>query len=390
MAPIASALQDLELISLMMLPFPCLLDSAIDTHPFLSSPTIHSQDSAGRDMCKYLLDMAAADEEIRDLIWNPLGAYLSPSSTERTSFFLERLSQWRAMNSMAFSSYIECLSPPTNLTYKTIDEYNLPPLPLSDISQDTCLALALYTFYNARLFWAHGLFNPSNSSPELNSYFYLYQHLRLVATSMQIQQPQQLPCESIKISHTPMLYVAGHSCPNANWSHWIIRTLRKMNSHGLFDSNAFPMCLDILLTLEKSVALTTGSRYTQQYPRPCQRVISAFFPQPSGGGYTAYYAGPEPSEDGEESTRHYPLGVASWSSGMSSSEVELDLFDIAHGQTFDIDWLKEQRAVKNWLTWAGSPGFSLDRALADHINGTRFLPDYPGGGLDGTSESHNS
>ncbi|KAL3447306.1 hypothetical protein BJX65DRAFT_308035 [Aspergillus insuetus] len=164
-----------------------------------------------------------------------------------------------------------------------------------------------------------------------------------------------------------------------------------MSSHGLFDGNAFATSLDILLTLEKSVAVTTGSRYTQQYPRPCQRVISAFFPQPSGkGSYIAYYAGPEPSEDGVESARHYPLGVASWSSAMSSSEVELDLFDIAHGQTFDIDWLREQRAVKDWLTWAGSPGFSLDRALADHINGTRFLPDCHEGRLDVTSESHNS
>ncbi|KAL3490558.1 hypothetical protein BJX62DRAFT_238015 [Aspergillus germanicus] len=345
MAPIASALQDLELISLMMLPFPCLLDSTIDTHPFLPSPTIHSQFSAGRDMYQYLLDIVAAEEEIQDFIWNPLGAYLSPSSTERTSLFVERMSQWRAMN----------------------NEYTLPPRPLSDIPQNTCLALALYTFYNARLFWAFGLSDPSNSSHELNSYFYLYQHLRLVATSMQMQQPQQLPCESIKISYTPMLYVAGHSCPNANWSYWIIRTLRKMTSHGLFNSNAFATNLDILLTLEKSVAVTTGSR-----------------------GYIAYYAGPEPSEDGEESTRHYPLGVASWSSGMSSSEVELDLFDIAHGQTFDLDWLKGQRAMKDWLTWAGSPGFSLDKALADHINGTRFLPDYPDGRLDGTSKSYNS
>jgi hypothetical protein len=170
----------------------------------------------------------------------------------------------------------------------------------------------------------------------------------------------------------------------------IIRTLRKMTSHGLFDSNAFATNLDILLTLEKSVAVTTGSRYTQQYPRPYQRVISAFFPQPSGKGYIAYYAGPEPSEDGEESARHYPLGVAGWSSGMSSSEIELDLIDIAHGQTFDIYWLKEQRAVKDWLTWAGSPGFSLDRTLADHINGTRFLPDYPGGGLDEIPGNYNS
>jgi hypothetical protein len=68
MAPNASDLQDLELISLMMLPFPCLLNSAIDTHLFLPSPMIHSQAPAGRNMCPYLLDMAAADEEIQDLI----------------------------------------------------------------------------------------------------------------------------------------------------------------------------------------------------------------------------------------------------------------------------------------------------------------------------------
>ncbi|KAL3447305.1 hypothetical protein BJX65DRAFT_93995 [Aspergillus insuetus] len=172
------------LISLMMLPLPCLLSSVIDIHQVLPSPTNHSQASAGRDMYQYLLDIAAAEEEIQDLIWNPLGPYLSPSSAERTSFFLERLSQWRARSSMAFSSYIECLSPPTNLTYQTIDEYTLPPHPLPDIPHDTCLTLALYTFYIARLFWALSLFNPSNSSHELNSYVYLYQHLRLVATSM--------------------------------------------------------------------------------------------------------------------------------------------------------------------------------------------------------------
>jgi hypothetical protein len=192
MAPIASALQDLELISLLMLPFPCLLNSAIDIRPFLSSPTIHSQVSAGRNMCQYLLDMAAADEEIQDIIWNPLGAYLSPSSTERTSLFVERLSQWRAMNSMPFSSYIECLSPRTNLTYKTINKYTLPPHPLLDIPQDTCLTLALYTFCNARLFWALGLSDPSNSSHELNS------------TSTSTYVSSQHPCKYSNLNSSPV------------------------------------------------------------------------------------------------------------------------------------------------------------------------------------------
>jgi hypothetical protein len=151
-----------------------------------------------------------------------------------------------------------------------------------------------------------------------------------------------------------LLYVASHSGPNARRSHWIIRTLTQISPHGLFDSNAFATNLDVIFTPEKSVAVTTGSDYTQQYPRTCQRVISALFPQPSGRGYIAYYAGPEPSEDGEEIARHCPLGVAYWSSGTSSNEVELDLFD-------------------------------MDRALADPITGPRFSLDYAEGVLDGVS-----
>ncbi|KAL2856636.1 hypothetical protein BJY01DRAFT_242683 [Aspergillus pseudoustus] len=383
-ASIASALQDLEFVSLMMLPFPCLLKSVTDSHFSTPSPEMQLQSLAGNDMHQCLLDIAAADGEIQDIFWNPLGPYLNTPSEEHILVFLEILNKWTTLNSMALSGSSEYLSPPPNLTYQTIDDYPLPPRPLSDISEDTCLSLGLYTFYNTRLYWALSLIDPDNDSLELQSYFYLYQHLRLTETCIQIQQPRKLLCESLKISYAPMLYIASHSCPNANWSQWAIHTLKQTNPHGLFDSDAFATNLEIILNLEKSVAVMTGSKYTQQYPRPRQRVISAFFPQPSGKGYIAYYGGPEPSEDGNESTaRHYPLGVASWSSGTSRSEVELDLFDIAHGQTFDAGWLKDQRAVKDWLAWAGSPEFGLDRALADHINGTRFSPDYPGAAMEG-------
>ncbi|KAL2815311.1 hypothetical protein BJX63DRAFT_430829 [Aspergillus granulosus] len=389
MAPIASALQDLELISVIMLPFPSLLDAVIDVNSFVPSPEIQPHASAGRSMHQYLLDIAAADGEIQDLIWNPLAPYFSPPSKERISIFLDRLNQWKTLNAMALSGFDECLSPPPHLTYQTIDEYPILPRPIADLSENKCLSLALYTFYHVRLFWALSLINRDDTSLELKSYFFLYQHLRVVATSMQIQQPQELACESLQISYPAMLHVAGHSCPNENWSHYVTHTLKQINPHGLFDSNAFATNLDIILTLEKSVAVMTGSKYTQQYPPPCQRVISAFFPQPNGKGYIAYYAGPEPNEDGEESTRHYPLGVASWSSETNTRGVKLDLFDIAHGQTFDTDWLKGQRAVKDWLTWAGSPEFNLDRALEDHINGTRFLPDHHKGALNGDSGTHN-
>ncbi|KAL3467061.1 hypothetical protein BJX64DRAFT_283789 [Aspergillus heterothallicus] len=387
MAPLVSALQDLKLISLIMLPFPSLLNAAVDMHLFVpfAETLPHSTDGQG-NLHQLLLDIAAADSEIQDVIWNPLGPYFNPPSKQRISVFLDRLGKWKSLNSTSLSSFDQYLQPPTYLTYQSIDDYPLPPQPLSSISEDTRLSLALYTFYNARLSWTLSLIDPDDHSLEQKSYFFLYQHLRLAAILTQMQRPQHLLCESLKISYAPMLYLAGHSCPNENWSHWIIRTLKQTAPHGLFNSIAFATNLEILLTLEKSVAVMTGSKYTPQYPRPSQRVISAFFPRPDGKGYTVHYAGPEPSEDGEESSRHYPLGAASWSSGTASSDVELELFDIAHGQTFDTEWLKEQRAVKAWLTWAGSPEYCLDRTLADHIRDSCPILIHP---LEITPENHS-
>ncbi|KAL4899297.1 hypothetical protein BDW74DRAFT_183830 [Aspergillus multicolor] len=327
----------------------------------LSSP------DATSDSSQYLLHIAADDEELHNLIWNPAGPYLSHVSRTKIVNFHNMLIKWKNRKSRVSSRFDneDCLRP-GKVTYWMLDHFTFPPQPHSDTREETCLTLSLYTFYNMRLMWALSIYGDRESS-ELNAYYFLYQCLRFVATFLEnctsAKNNQKLMCENMKYSIAAMLHIAGNCCPNPRWVCWIAHTLKEIGSHGLFDGNAFATNLDVLLTLERP---TTNSAL-ERYRRPSQRAVSVLFPRVGGKDFLSYYGGPTDSV-GE----HCPLGIATWSKNSSNPDINLNLVPATHAQPFNFEWLANQAVVKEWMDWTQNWEFDLNRALADHISGSTW------------------
>jgi hypothetical protein len=47
--------------------------------------------------------------------------------------------------------------------------------------------------------------------------------------------------------------------------------------------------------------------------------------------------------------------------------------DSANLEIFSADWLYSTQVARDWYAWSQEKGFHMERALQDHISGTRML-----------------
>ncbi|KAL5343905.1 hypothetical protein BJX70DRAFT_2556 [Aspergillus crustosus] len=131
LGPLESALRDLELVSHMVLPYLNILDLSSQFRPFVHATTIPAPSNGLPEISsvglQYLLDIVAADPDIKGLIWNPLGPYLNLRTTTKISGFLRILSVWASQNEALFArlSIEEWLFKPGHLTYEAVNKYPL-------------------------------------------------------------------------------------------------------------------------------------------------------------------------------------------------------------------------------------------------------------------------
>ncbi|GAD93152.1 hypothetical protein AOR_1_2134 [Paecilomyces variotii No. 5] len=333
------------------------------------------KDSSPEQMMQNLLHIVSADADITQMIWNPISTYWTGISEEKILAFLEHLKEWKVTNAPIFQGFkVEgFLSNSPSVVLEEFDNMPFPPHPYSALPKRFCLVLALYSFFNGRLFWVLSISRNEARTTELNAYWHLYQIFRIYTTAINYQGDAETdfyhPCETLRVDFTPMLYLAGHCCPKPSWLRWIIYELGNVSKGGLCNSSAFATNLDILSSLEKSAKLYSGLILIERFPPPPERIITILLPELSGRHFVAFYATPRSGARKRNNQQYDVLCTASWSSSGNNPRPLVETDEAPH-RLFSREWLMEQPQVKGWGSWSHIPGFDLDQALHNHISGS--------------------
>ncbi|GMG47848.1 unnamed protein product [Aspergillus oryzae var. brunneus] len=201
--------------------------------------------------------------------------------------------------------------------------------------------------------------------------------LRFVTTALDSPRPSSdgLPfgCEALRVGLSPILFLAGQSCPRPTWLRWILFELDRSGREGVCNSKAFATSLEVLSTLEKRVRREPRRPDVEYFTPPHQRVISVIFPGLNGRGYVTYYAQIRPGEQIDSQESHIPLCIASWASSANGGRpvvTTCDGTDVPFSE-----WVMDRPLVKEWAQWLTFSEFDLTQTLHDHINGSRLLVD---------------
>ncbi|KAJ5666106.1 uncharacterized protein N7477_008554 [Penicillium maclennaniae] len=382
--PIELCLQDLDLIRRVTLPDPKVIKMIYPLYRQGHSPSISPSspqmglDSSPRLMLQQVLDIGSMDAEIKQLTWCPIGVNLRQLPEAKLLAIIESLKAWKNTHAVLFHRFEvdEALSDPVNFNYVALDKLSMPPSPHHMLPKDYCLALALYSFYRARLLWALSIHNHGESNFELDAYHFIYQFLRFVKTATDAppstSQDSPLGCEALRIGFSPMLFLAGQSCAKPAWLRWISFELDRVGQEGVFNNKAFSSSLDVLSTLETRINRNPRQTGIEHFSSPISRVLSVLFPDMDGRAYVTYY-GRVSERDADGGSLYSPLCIARWSAVVNGGRPVVNTFDGAL-ETVYSEWVLHQGLVRDWVQWLTFSEFDLNQTLHDHMNGSRLLP----------------
>ncbi|PLB50080.1 hypothetical protein P170DRAFT_356039 [Aspergillus steynii IBT 23096] len=381
-APIESSIRDLELICRIVRPYPSPLEPSSLSNAEKSTinlPSSFFESVADSSLIlQQLLEFTSADLDLKHLVWCVFEAHYKTVSKEKILAFLQALNDWKENNSTAFHMMKteDSVSDPSDFSYQALGKLPFPPACYDQVPRESCLALALYAFYKARLLWALCLLGDRDGKIELDAYFYVYQFLRYTRTALmppsQTASDATLPSENLRIGFSPLLYLAGRCCPMPSWLRWIIQELENVGQEGLFRNKPFATTLDVLLLLEEhTIRASKPSTDGQRFLPPSARTIALFIPDIDGRSFEAYYARPQGSPKDNE-MRFILSRVARWSDAAKGPGPIIQDYEI-YQQLFSKAWLSEQPLVQKWIDWSCNVEFDLNQVIQDHITGNRAL-----------------
>lgn len=383
--PVESSLRDLELICRIVRPFPSplepnFLSNAEKLTVNLPASFFELGASSSSILIQQLLEFTSADLDLKHVIWCVYAAHYKTTSKDKILAFLQALDDWKTYNSTLFQTLKadDSQSDFDEFSYQGLGKFPLPPLPHKHTSWESCLVLALYSFYKARLLWALCLLGDQDRKIELDSYFHVYELLRYTRTALTISHRSSslsmIMCENLRIGFSPLLYLAGRCCPSAPWLRWIIQELENVGPEGLFHNKQFAATLDLLLSLEE--LKTRDLHFSSDgasFVHPSMRTIAVFIPDIDGRSFEAYYGRLRGSSSENDNDTQFALSkVAHWLDATNDSEPSIDDYEI-YPQPFSPNWLMEQPIVKKWLDWSCVTEFDLNQVIQDHIAGNRHL-----------------
>lgn len=382
-APIESSIRDLELICRIVRPFPSPLEpsslsNAEKSTVNLPSSFFETTASSSSVMLQQLLEFTSADLDLKHLVWCVYAAHYKTVSKEKVLAFLRALDDWKASNSNAFqmSNMEDFLEDPIDFSYQALRQLPFPPACHENLTREFCLPLALYTFYKARLLWALCLLGDPDGKIELEAYFHVYQFLRYTRTSLTVPHQSapdaMLPCESLRIGFSPLLYLTGRCCPTPSWLRWIIQELHGIGQEGLFHSEPFATTLEVLLLLEEhAIRSSNPSLHRERFVSASSRTIALLLPDIDGRSFEAYYARPHKTSL-EHEVQFNLSRVARWSDASRGPVPVIQDYEV-YQLPFNKEWLLEQPLVQKWLDWNCGTEFDLNQVIQDHITGNRLL-----------------
>lgn len=383
--PIELCLHDLDIIRRVTLPD---LKVIRMISPLYRSSIISSAASASlqerldfspKRLLQQLLDMGSMDSDIKPLMWCPVAAHRKLMPEEKIVGFIKQLKEWKNTTGILFHKLgvDETLSEPVNFDLATLANIPIPPPPHANLPKGFCLILALYVFYRLRLSWALSIYSGGESNLELDAYHFTYQLLRFVTTALgsPSASDDDIPfgCEALTVGFSPMLFLAGQSCPRPTWLRWILFELDRSGREGVCNSKAFAASLEVLSTLEKRVGREPRRPDVEYFTPPHRRVISVVFPDLNGRGCVTYYAQARPGDETDSRELHTPLCTASWARSANGGR---PVVTTCNGTDAPFsEWVMDQPLVKEWAQWLTFSEFDLNQTLHDHINGSRLLLD---------------
>ncbi len=327
---------------------------------------------------QYLLDFVDGHPEVKHLIWDPLAMYERTVPSSMIMTFQEQLKSWTSANNDIFGQFDSqtLTSTQFDCDWQTIDRLPIPPRPYPIVSSSLCLSAAVHSLYLARTNWALSLLDDrhENSGYHLSAYYYIYELMRSIATiiaegeGVNDKGEGYLACETLGVGLLPMMHILGQCCPAPTWLRWIMEQLRRLGQEGLFNGEVFAKNLNALYTFEMSNHLDSSS-ILDHFPSPSSRVISVLLPEQDGQSYVAFYASAD-----QDMLQYHPLGHARWSNvrrgGTTKPDIEMYNEQRKLAAPFTRQWVLEQKPCLDWTAWSANIGFSLERALRDHISGS--------------------
>jgi hypothetical protein len=331
-----------------------------------------------------LVDLVSESCEIKELIWSPIAAYSRSTSAQVLEDFEQKLTKWRDdhlddIPELQTDSALNAL-----LVYKW-SQFAMPPPPYTSTTRNKSLAAAHYNFYRARVRWALLLLGEDELRNKPVAEFYFYEALRHAAsheaflTATDRDEDVYIPCEALKVGLLPVLHITGLCSPQPLWLEWIKNLSDRIIQEGVLKGHTFATNLDCLHKFETYRRGGDPSSVTERYPDPAERAICQLIPETDGRHFTSFFAIPLADHDPRNTGlgAYRVIGHARWRCGYGEGPCTpiFNMYgdDGANLPQFTMDWLYSTQPALDWLSWSQEKEFDMERALQDHINGTRLL-----------------
>jgi hypothetical protein len=375
-----------------------------------------------------LVDLVSEDHDMEELMWSPIAPYAHSISAQGVRDFDARLELWKAGHVHLMPELDSQAALSALIVYRW-STFAMPPPAYESMTRFTSLAAVHYNFYKARTRWALLLLGDDEQRNKLEADFYFYEALRHAAShvsflaapasysSATVTLPggsddggAYIPCEALRVGLLPVLHMTGLCSPEPRWLEWVKDLSDRIVQEGVLKGHTFATNLEALHIFEthrhnsrhrpsssssssspSSSSSSSPPPPLERYPAPTERIICQLIPELDGRRFTTFFAAPALSTASEDiETGHGDhwnglaayrvIGDARWECGHGEvpctpvcTMYDQEDDDGTALQPFSTDWLYSSQTAQDWLSWSRDREFCMERALQDHINGTRLL-----------------
>lgn len=386
LAPLRDCLRSLGQTCYVTLPLK-LIHTTTEQHLhafYLKTPDSKHSSSTVLTALHRLVDLISEDHDVKEIVWSPVASYARNTAAQVLYNFEQRLIQWKEYHLHLIPELDSDSALNALLVYKW-SKFAMPPPPYTSTTRYKSLAAAHYNFYRARVMWALILLGIEEQRNKLTADFYFYEALRHAASHVSFltagdgSEDTYIPCEALKVGLLPVLHITGLCSPQPLWLEWIKDLSDQIVQEGVLKGHTFATNLECLHTFETLRHGGDNPSVLEQYPEPAERIICQLIPETDGRHFTSFFIAPSPVYDAGDSgtVADRVIGNARWRCGYGEGPCT-PIFNIYDGDSaisepFSVDWLYSTRPALDWLSWSQEKEFCIERALQDHISGTRLL-----------------
>ncbi|PVI04058.1 hypothetical protein DM02DRAFT_669420 [Periconia macrospinosa] len=334
-----------------------------------------------------LMDLISEVNQIKQLVWSPIVPYARDTPINVIRGTEERLKAWKNAH-LHLIPELDTDSALNSLLIYKWRGFGFPPPTYTSTTRNTSLASAHFSFYIARMKWARLCLGETTDENQLSAEFYFYEALRHAASHFERFASENetgdpyIPCEALNVGLLPVLHITGLCSPQITWLKWIKELCDQIPQEGVLKGHTFATNLHCLQIFENRRQGDVSSP-RDHFPNPAERIICQLIPETDGRHFISFFAAPAPGSDPQQEglSAYRVIGSARWKCGhgegpctpqVKTYENDNDNYSSSL-ERFSMDWLYNTNTVLDWLSWSQEKEFRFDRAILDHISGTRLL-----------------